>query len=231
MIAQELQNDVPAKVGFLQLATSKPQKEVRSLALRCLGYTGQFHDMIMVLNDPLRKLDWPDYIVELRGAVDRDAETAAAIRMALEKQFPQQAAVLFRMLWGYTDKDLQAGEDTNLVKALDDNDVLAVRVLGIWNLDNIAGLGDRYYQPEQPAAKRQQFTRRWKERRDNKEIRFTAAKEKTPAAEEKTPTAPAAAPPEPAAENPRQCNRSKISAIISPRLCRDSHKGRERPAK
>ena len=32
------------------------------------------------------------------------------------------------MLWGYTDKDLQAGEDAKLVKALDD-DTLAVRVL------------------------------------------------------------------------------------------------------
>jgi hypothetical protein len=194
VIAQALQSDGPVKVGLLELATSRPQKEVKWLSLRCLGYIGQFHDMIMALNDPLRKLEWPawpDYIEELRSAVDRDPETAAAVRMAIEKQYPQQAAEMYRMLWGYTDKDLQAGEDSKLVRALDDNDVLAVRVLGIWNLKNITGLGNQYYQPEQPAAKRQQYMRRWKERRDKNEIRFRASEEAVPAAQPVAPPEPA----------------------------------------
>ena len=59
---------------------------------------------------------------ELRAAVGRDAETAAAVRLALEQQYPQQAADLYRMLWGYTDKDLQAGEDAKLVRGLDDDE-------------------------------------------------------------------------------------------------------------
>jgi hypothetical protein len=190
VIAQALQSDGPAKVGLLQLATVRPQKEVKWLALRCLGYIGQFHDMIMALNDPDRKLDWPEYIEELRAAVGRDPETAAAVRMALEKQWPQQAFDLYRMLWGYTDKDLQSGEDSKLVRALDDNDVLAVRVLGIWNLKNITGLGNQYYQPEQPPAKRQQYMRRWRERRDKNEIRLKTSEDNAPAAQPVAPPEP-----------------------------------------
>ena len=107
VIAQMLPTDRPARVGLLELATSRPQWEVKWLSLRCLAYVGQFRDMLVALNDPTqKKLHWPDYIDALCAAVDRDAETAAAVRVALEKQYPQQAADLYRMLWGYTDKQL-----------------------------------------------------------------------------------------------------------------------------
>ena len=98
-----------ARLALLEVVTSRPQKEVRWLALRCLGYIGQFDDMVKALNDPARKLDWPEYVDQLREAVARDSASAAAVRLALEKQYPQQAADLYRMLWGYTDKDLQTG--------------------------------------------------------------------------------------------------------------------------
>ena len=91
-IAQALPTDRPARVGLLELATSRPQKEVKWLALRCLGYVGQFRDMVAALNDPAHRSEWWDYYIpELRAAVARDAETAAAVRLALEKQYPQQA--------------------------------------------------------------------------------------------------------------------------------------------
>ena len=69
--------------------------------------------------------------------------------MALEKQYPQQAAELYRMLWRYTDKQLEfgddgkGGEDAKLVRALDD-DLLAVRVLSYANLKEITGKGEIY---------------------------------------------------------------------------------------
>ena len=103
-----LPTDRLARLALLEVVTSRPQKEVRWLALRCLGYIGQFDDMVKALNDPARKLDWPEYVDQLREAVARDSESAAAVRLALEKQYPQQAADLYRMLWGYTDKDLQS---------------------------------------------------------------------------------------------------------------------------
>ena len=39
---------------------SRPQKEVRWLALGLLAYIGQFGDMVKALDDPARKLDWPE---------------------------------------------------------------------------------------------------------------------------------------------------------------------------
>lgn len=181
-IAEALPSDRLARVGLMELAVSRPQREVKWLALRCLGYVGQFDDMALALDDSANKLLWSDYVDELRAAVGRDPESAAAVRLALEKQFPQQAGALYRMLWGYTNQDLQAGLDTALVRALDD-DLLAVRVLAYWNLRDITGQGAAY-QPELPAARRQQSVRRWRQRLDAKEIRYpeeAKEAEKTPA--------------------------------------------------
>ncbi|MBN1395707.1 MAG: hypothetical protein JW959_11850 [Pirellulales bacterium] len=169
-IAEALPTDRLARLVLMELAVSRPQKEVKWLALRCLGYLGQFDDVVVALNDSDSKLVWSDYVEELCAAVGRDAETAAAVRATLEKQYPQKAAELYRMLWGYGNTGLQAGDDAALVRGLDD-DLLAVRVLSYWNLRDITGQGAAY-QPEQPAARRQQSVRRWRQRLDAKEIRF-----------------------------------------------------------
>jgi len=176
VIAQSLDDTGPARVRLLEL-TSRPQKEVRWLALRCLGYLGNFQNMVTVLNEPSQKLVWNDYIEQLCEAVDRDAESAAAVRQALENQYPQQAGDLYRMLRGYSNADLQSGADRKLVNALDD-DLLAVRVLAIWNLTEIMGKGINYgYYAEQPSAKRKLPVRRWREQLDSQKIRRNAPEE------------------------------------------------------
>ena len=146
--------------------------------------------MVAALNDPARRLEWPEYVDQLREAVARDAESAAAVREALENQYPQQAALLYRMLWGYSDKDLQDGADKTLVGALDD-ETLAVRVLSFRTLHESTGLG-LFYQPEQTAAKRLQPTVRWRQRLKAGEIRLKTPEEKAgAAAEERAPPVPA----------------------------------------
>ncbi len=164
-----------ARLGLKELADHR-RKEVRWLAIRCLGYLGYFDPMVMVLNDAAFKNEWTDYIEQLQEAVGRDPETAAAVRQALEKRYPQAASGLYRMLWGYTDQDLESGEDAKLVKSLEDEN-LALRVLSFWNLKEITGRG-LYYQPEQTPAKRQQPVVRWKQRLEAKEIRIKSAEEK-----------------------------------------------------
>jgi hypothetical protein len=192
MMAQALAGEKPgkaARVGLLELATSQRRREVRWLALRSLGYLGQFAGMVAALDDPAHRLDWQDYYVEeLRAAVARDAETAAAVRLALERQYSPQAADLYRMLWGYSDKDLPAGEDAKLVRGLDDGS-LAVRRLSFWNLREITGLG-LFYQPEQPAARRQTAVRAWRQRLEAKEIRLKSPEEKPAPPERSNPPAP-----------------------------------------
>jgi hypothetical protein len=193
-VAQALPTDRLARLEFMQMLL-RPQKEVKRLALRSLGYIGVFDDMVAALNNPDFKNEWSDfYIDQLREAVGRDAESAAAVRAAFEKQFPDQAADLYRMLWGYSNQDLIAGQDAKLVKGLDD-DLLAVRVLSSWNLKDLTGLG-QLYQPDQTAARRQPWALRWRQRLDAKEIRVKSPDEKTSvpaesAAPPKSPEVPA----------------------------------------
>jgi hypothetical protein len=105
------------------------------------------------------------------------------VRVALEKQYSPQAADLYRMLWRYTDKQLEfgddgkGGEDAKLVRALDD-DLLAMRVLANANLKEITGKGE-IYRPEYSSARRQQAIRYWRQRLDAKEIRLTKVEPKT----------------------------------------------------
>jgi hypothetical protein len=173
---RELPPTRPAQRGLMELAEKHRRKEVRWLAIRCLGYLGYFDHMVTVLDDPASKPDWSDYIDQLREAVSRDPETAAAVRKWLENRYPQTAAEMYHMLWGYTNKDLESGEDEKLVNFLE-NENLALRVLSSWNLKDITEK-TLSYQPEQTPAKRQQPVQRWKQRLEAKEIRIKTAEEK-----------------------------------------------------
>jgi hypothetical protein len=190
VIAEVLPTDRVARDGLLESALSRPQKEVKWLALRCLASVGNFSDVVTALNDsdPNFRLKWPEYIDLLRTAVTRDAESAAAVRADLEKQYPGQSEELYRMLWGYTDKNLEDGEDAKLVRGLE-SDKLAVRVLSIWNLKNITGLGGEY-RPEYTVTRRQPLTQRWWQRLEAKEIRMEPAAKKPGARKSAVPAAP-----------------------------------------
>ena len=66
--SQSLQPGRPAELGLMELADHR-RKEVSWLARRCLGYLGQFDPMVKALNNPGHRLDWPDYVEQLRDAV------------------------------------------------------------------------------------------------------------------------------------------------------------------
>jgi hypothetical protein len=166
----------PTQRGLMELADKHRQKEVRWLAVRCLGYIGYFDPMVTVLDDAASKQEWGENVNQLREAVGRDPETALAVRKALESRYPQEAADMYRMLWGYSDKNLESGDDEKLVKFLEEEN-LALRVLSFWNLHEITGKG-QFYQPEQTIAKRQQPVKSWKKSLEAKEIRIKPAEEK-----------------------------------------------------
>ncbi len=168
-LSQSLQFDRSAGLGLLELNEHR-QKEVVWLTTRCLAYVGHFDRMATILNDPGHKLDWQDYLGELRAAATRDEESAEAIRQALRKHYGEQAPALSRMLHGYTNADLEAGQDKVLVEHLS-GETLAARVLSFWNLKQITGLG-LFYKPEQTAAKRKQSIQKWKERLGANQIRI-----------------------------------------------------------
>jgi hypothetical protein len=168
------------------------RREVRSLAIRSACHLGSFDACTEALNEKDEKTLWPTYIDELRTSVARSPEMAAKVRTAFDKQRNVDAAVLFRMLWGYSAEDLKNGADRDLVDALS-HDSLDVRVLAFWNLQNVTGLPNFYYYPGDLAKKRSSGVNAWREKLRQGKIMPRAAvappKPKAPAkAAEKAPS-------------------------------------------
>ncbi|MFH1269337.1 MAG: hypothetical protein ABIK89_26715, partial [Planctomycetota bacterium] len=160
-IEQALTVDRPAQLGLKELLDHR-KREVRWLAMRCLGYFGDFDAIVAGLNNSDERLVWADYVGLLHEALGRGPQTVAAVRVAAEKRFGQEGTALVRMLYGYTDDGLKAGDAARLVGYLDHQE-LAFRVLSFWNLKGITGWG-LFYQPEAPEAKRKQSVQKWRER-------------------------------------------------------------------
>jgi hypothetical protein len=138
------------------------QREVAWLAIRSLGYVGEFEPMVAVLNSADQHAVWDDYLAQLQFALARGPETAVQVRQAFEKQYGKNAALLYRMLWGYTEADIQGGAGGALVECLD-HEILAFRVLAFYNLEKFTGV--RFgYRPYDPPAKRQPTVIRWRDR-------------------------------------------------------------------
>ena len=158
---QELKADRPVSLTLRELIDHR-QREVRWLAMRCLGHVGEFDPITSALNDPAQKLLWPDYIEHLQSALSRGPEVAVQIRRDLQKEYREDAPETFRLLCGFPKGDLATDQADLLLKGLD-HKLLAVRVLSFWNLKQLTGLG-LYYQPEATAAKRRQAVQKWTER-------------------------------------------------------------------
>ena len=163
-LERELQ-ERPIALGLRELADHR-QREVRWLAMRCLGYLGDFGLTVKALNDLEQRQVWPECVEQLREAVVRSPETAAAIRTAMEKLYGAEGASLYEMLWKYPDHRLSSEDADRLIGYLD-HETLAFRVVAfLGNLKRITGWGF-YYQPEHTAAKRQAAIAKWKERLKN----------------------------------------------------------------
>ena len=74
------------------------------------------------------------------------------------------AEPLYRMLWGYNVNDLQTGSDRDLIDAISRNDALDFRVLGLLNLQQLAGGATHGYHPEDAEIKRRGPLNTWKGR-------------------------------------------------------------------
>ncbi|MGA2253231.1 MAG: hypothetical protein ABSG53_01100, partial [Thermoguttaceae bacterium] len=186
-VSQALPADRAASLSLMEL-TEDRRKEIRWLAARCLGYLGQFDPMTAALNDVDFRREWPDYIDQLKEAIARGPETAAGIRQSLEKQYGNESAgALYRMLWGYTDKDLADGEDDRLVTFLD-HEVPVFRVLAFCTLKDITRQSFNYRPEASSATKRQQSVQQWRRQQQLGRIRFNVP-------EVKPRTAPVEIPP------------------------------------
>jgi hypothetical protein len=146
------------------------QWEVRNMAHRWLISLDRFDAAVTALGNKERRESWPKIVEHLRLAVARDPKTAAAVRGAFEAARGDKAAGLYRMLWGYSEENLKAGDAKQLVDYLDHTD-LDYRVLSWWCLTDITGKSfNVFYRPEQESALREAHVKRWRQMLEKGEI-------------------------------------------------------------
>ncbi|MCG8583858.1 MAG: hypothetical protein MI757_04010, partial [Pirellulales bacterium] len=144
--------------------------EVRSLAVRSLGHLNFFEPLVASFDDAEQKANWQPNFQSLRESLSRGTVAAARMREAFERQRGDDAAGLYRMIWGFSPEQLESGSDEKLVVDLMHDD-LDYRVLAFTNLVDITGL-TLLYRADATALRRNAWVRRWKEKLDAGEIRY-----------------------------------------------------------
>jgi hypothetical protein len=160
-VEEALGVDRPISLGLKELAGDR-RTEISSLAVQCLAQIGEFDAFVNSLNDAAQRASWNNQVEALRDAIAESPATASQVYKALERHRTAKGAELFRLLWGYSPDQLQAGAAAQLVKYLDHED-LDFRVLAFWNLQHITG-STLYYRPEFTAAKRTPHVRAWQQK-------------------------------------------------------------------
>lgn len=172
-LEQALRGDRAIRLSLRELVDDR-KEEVRAIAARTLGQLDDFEPLLMTLSNPHQQAYWSEQVELLRSAVARGPETAAQVRQAVEVRRGKAAPKAYRLLWGYTDQQLQQGGAADLVANLDDDDLL-VRVLSFWNLRSVSGGRTLNYRPEDPPAKRQPHVQKWRQRQAEGQIRIGQA--------------------------------------------------------
>ena len=167
-VEEGLLTDRSAKLSLIELAQNR-RAEVRSLAVRCCAHIGYFGPVIAALSDIEQRSAWNVHVAELANAVNSSTDQAELIRNTFLKQRDEKADDLFRMLWGYSNQDLdEQGQARRLVEYLDHDD-LDFRVMSFWNLRELTEMGLNY-RPELPEARRKTSYHRWRDRLKSGEI-------------------------------------------------------------
>ena len=172
-----LEGDQPFEIA-LREATLFRHAEVVSLAaqtLLSLGRGNVYFSGGGILSDPKQRAYWPAHYQSLLEAVDRNADSAAQIRESIENTDSTNRDAIFRLLTGYSQRQLVEGGDRELVEFLDSTS-MAVRVLALENLERIAGTR-LYFRPDQEnAVRRAPGIKKWVVRQRKGDIRWSEGK-------------------------------------------------------
>ncbi|GIW93357.1 MAG: hypothetical protein KatS3mg110_1398 [Pirellulaceae bacterium] len=149
------------------------QVEVAALAIQSLVALGQVEPAVLALSQERFSLYWRVLIESLQRAAVEQPAVAADLRRVLQQQRPEDAAVLYRLFWGFTNEQLQAGDDQRLVQMLE-HPALDVRVLAFDNLQRITGK-TFLYRPERDPALQRRPLQEWRSALAKGEIRWPNA--------------------------------------------------------
>ena len=108
ILEQLLEPKKPLNLSLLERMQDR-RVNVRALSARCMGYLDQFESLLKELNDPKQSAFWNGEYLALRHAIGRSPESALTLKAALQRQRPDSAADLYRLLRGYSPEQLEKG--------------------------------------------------------------------------------------------------------------------------
>jgi hypothetical protein len=146
----------------LQEASQDRKVEVRALSARCQVVLDEFEPLVRELGDARQYSFWNTEIESLKTALHRSPQAAGQIKATFERLRGAEAADLYRLLWGYSQEQLDKGSAAQLVKFLE-HDQMDVRVLAFHNLMTITG-AQEFYRPERPPTQQRATIQNWKDR-------------------------------------------------------------------
>jgi hypothetical protein len=154
----------------LQERLNDRRVNVRALIARCLGNLGEFEPILKDLSDARHASYWASEADVLRQAILHGPDTAAKLHQTIQRSREKDAAVITRLIWGFSQEDLEKGGATQLVKHLK-HEEMDVRVLTFLNLINITG-AQEFYRPEKKPELNSAAIRNWENRRDKGTIAY-----------------------------------------------------------
>lgn len=160
----------------LREATLFRRSEVAALAAKTLLQLDQ-SDVYFggdgILSQPKQRQYWPEHYASLMESLDRGPEQAEQMMRSIAKMDAANAPVLYRLLVGYSQKQLADGGDEQLVGYLD-SESMAVRVLALENLHQITGTTLYFRAETDSRVRRTPAIRKWMVRQKKGDIRWPA---------------------------------------------------------
>ncbi len=133
--------------------TSHRRVEVRSLAVESLAAAGEFWPLVDSLTDRKLKAYWDRELAAASQAIRDDPRIAAELSAILEQRRGEEGKALYRILWGYSNEQLEEGADRELVTYLE-HESLDLRAAAFWQLQQITGTTFLYRPDRTPKTQR-----------------------------------------------------------------------------
>jgi hypothetical protein len=145
----------------LNESTMDRKSEVRSLAARCMAYLQSYDALLDRLRKDPQRAYWASEFDTLREVLALSQASARSLRETIERMCGEDAVAAYRMLWGFSPQQLQAGDDQRLVEFLE-HDSMIIRVLAFENLRRITGK-TLSYRPDVTEVRRKSAVRDWQD--------------------------------------------------------------------
>ncbi len=171
-LVSKIKRDEPIEPQLTEL-TDHIRFEFVSVATQMLSSIGYYQPLIQLLDNENNRTVWSSSILDFRENLANSPELVARLHEAFGDVDDDEQKMLFEMLVGTSNEDLEAGADAKLVKQLESKS-LARRVLAFENLRQVTGK-TFLFRPESAERFRIPKIRRWNRELSNKRIRFAQA--------------------------------------------------------